>query len=254
MVGNTLSGMNLFYDEFLNSIILHIPHSKTLIPQDAINDYVSLDILNNEISLLTDHATDKIFDIKNINKIIFPYSRVFCDVERLNDNEEVMFQYGRGYYYTKTDDGIVLRNENNKDNVYNNYYLKHHDLLTTIVEDKLNENNLCVLVDCHSFSDIPFKTDINQNLNRPDFCIGVDSYHTPEWLYKPFINYLNDNNYSVQINSPYDGTIIPTKFYKKNKSVYGMMIEVNRKLYMKDNNVVHDEVQKLNNLFSNYFS
>lgn len=103
-----INDTGLFNDYFLKSIVLHIPHSKTLIPSEAINDYVSQDILNNEISLLTDHATDEIFDINNIDKIIFPYNRVFCDVERLNDDEEIMFKYGRGFYYTKTDDGKIL--------------------------------------------------------------------------------------------------------------------------------------------------
>lgn len=249
-----INDTGLFNDYFLKSIVLHIPHAKTLVPSDAIYDYVSLDILNNEISLLTDHATDEIFDINNIDKIIFPYNRVFCDVERLNDDEEIMFKYGRGFYYTKTDDGKILRNENNKLNVYNNYYLKHHNDLTNLVETKLIENNACVIIDCHSFSNTPFKTDIIQNDNRPDFCIGIDSFHTPEWLYKPLINYLEDNNYSVQINSPYSGTIIPDKFYMNNKSVMGMMIEINRNLYMNDNNVNHQDVLKLNKLFSDYFS
>ena len=52
------------------------------------------DFLQGEISLLTDFATDRIFDIADTTKLIFPYSKVFCDVERLDDANEVMFSVG----------------------------------------------------------------------------------------------------------------------------------------------------------------
>jgi N-formylglutamate amidohydrolase len=40
--------------------------------------------------------------------------------------------------------------------------------------------------------------------------------------------------YSVKINTPFSGSIVPLGFYKKEKKVISVMIEVNRKLYMNE--------------------
>lgn len=98
---NTLLGLNLFSDEIESSFIFHIPHSKTEIPEQFKSDFVNTELMESEIKLLTDFATDEIFTIGNTTKLVFPYSRIFCDVERLDDENEVMFEYGRGFYYKK---------------------------------------------------------------------------------------------------------------------------------------------------------
>ena len=35
----------------------------------------------------------------------------------------------------------------------------------------------------------------------------------------------------MKLDSPFAGTIVPMKYYEKDKRVYSVMIEVNRKLY-----------------------
>ena len=36
----------------------------------------------------------------------------------------------------------------------------------------------------------------------------------------------------MKVDSPFAGTIVPMKYYKKDKRVYSVMIEINRKTYM----------------------
>ena len=252
---NTLLGLDLFSEEIEDSYIFHIPHSKTEIPDQFKSDFVNTELMENEINLLTDFATDEIFTIGSLSKVVFPYSRIFCDVERLDDENEVMFKYGRGFYYTKTDSGELLRENLNgsKEAIYNDYYLKHHDALTNLVDQKLKDGRYPVIVDCHSFADTPFSSDIEQGTERPDFCIGTDEFHTPKWLVDMAFAFLTNQGYSVKINYPYAGTIVPMKHYQKNENVHSIMIEVNRKLYM-DGGVVDDsEVKELNQLMSNLF-
>lgn len=256
MIGkNTLLGMELFSDEIENAFIFHIPHARTEIPDQFMSDFMDANVVEEEIELLTDFATDKIFDIGELSKVIFPYSRVFCDVERLDDKDEVMYKYGRGFYYTKTDSGELLRNNvnGNKALIHKDYYQHHHKKLTDLVHKKLGESGFALIVDCHSFSDLPFKSDMEQGLQRPDFCIGTDDFHTPEWLTKMVRGFLLQQGYSVEINYPYKGTIVPLEFYQKNDQVHSIMIEVNRKLYMKGNHVIPEKVEKLNEMFSNLF-
>ena len=246
---NTALAEDLFKPQFLNSIVLHIPHSSYYIPTKYLKNYTNLDIVQSEIKLLTDHATQKIFNLKNITQIRFKYNRIFCDVERLPDQQEEMFPYGRGFYYTHTDDGSLLRNENDK-KIVENIYNKYHQQFTNIVNDKINTIGFATIIDCHSFNDIPFKTDIHQELPRPDFCIGTNDYHTPKYLQNKIVNSLTQLGYSVTINQPYTGTIVPLAFYLKNDKVNSIMIEINRKLYMENNIVIPQKVKHLHQIIS----
>ena len=58
---DTLSGISLVKEEILDSFLLHIPHSSTYIPS---LEGFNLDKLEENINLLTDFATDKIFDVE----------------------------------------------------------------------------------------------------------------------------------------------------------------------------------------------
>lgn len=86
-----------------------------------------------------------------------------------------------------------------------------------------------------SFTDELFAGDesfVRVSPNRPDFCIGTDEYHTPPQLVDIATQYLERAGYSVAINRPFAGTIVPMAHYHANASVSSLMIEVSRGLYM----------------------
>lgn len=243
---NTILGLDLFDINLSDTFVLHIPHASINIPMF---DHYIKGKLDNEIIKLTDWATDEIFNIKNVSKVVANFSRIFCDVERFADDElEPMSKFGRGFYYTKTDSGENLRedNEDYKKHIYDNYYLPHHNELNSIVEDKLLLFDTCTIIDCHSFSDVPFDSDLIKDDNRPDICIGTDDYHTPQLLVEWVSDYFKMLGYSVQINNPYSGTIVNNNSYQKDKRVKSIMIEINRKLYMEDHNIIDSKVELLN--------
>ena len=186
-----------------------------------------------------------------MDKIIFPYSRLFCDVERLDDEIEPMFKYGRGFYYTKTDSGNNLRdlNEEDKKMVKKEYYDTHHKELSSMVKDKLDKFGVVYIVDCHSFQNTPLNTDIDKTDGRPDICIGTDDIHTPEWMGKHFETFFKNKNMSVKLNSPYSGTIVPTEFIG-NENVKSIMIEINKNQYIDKNGIIKNNVEYLNNLIN----
>jgi len=233
-----------------NKYVLHIPHSSTNIPDESF--YVlDKENFNNEIQKLTDWETDKIFDIENTTKIITDFSRLFCDVERFYDESEPMFFHGRGFFYTHTDCGKELRKIDieYKNMVLNNFYKKHHNIFNNEVDNKLNDFGNVLIIDCHSFPNIPLNTDSIKDTNRPDFCIGIDRFHTPKILIDYLVNILKSYGFSVEINNPYKGTIIPIKHYN-NSNVHSIMIEINRKLYMDNDNVIFKKVKNLNKLLN----
>ncbi len=229
----------------MQTYVFHIPHASITIPDHT--NFV-MDKVKKELDLLTDHAVDEIFNLDSITKIVFPYSRIFCDVERLDDDNEPMAKFGRGFYYTKTDSGETLRtlDKVHKAMVYERFYEAHHKMLEDAVDTKLKDHGVARIVDCHSFPDEPFQSDLDKKPGRPDICLGTDDYHTPtDWLAE-IENTFSAKGYSVQINTPYSGTIVPLKHYKKNKQVHSIMIEVNRKLYMENGKVIKESVDRLN--------
>ena len=75
---------------------------------------------------------------------------------------------------------------------------------------------------------------MNKQSDRPDFNIGTDPYHTPQKLIDISVDFFNDKGHTLGIDWPYKGSIVPLEYYQKNKNVQTIMLEINRKLYLKE--------------------
>ena len=219
-------------------LLVHLPHSSTNIPfKDGylVDDFV----LETEILKLTDWYTDDLFQDENKTIILkAEFSRIFCDVERFRDDkDEIMSKFGMGMVYEKTDDGIPLREVTPqiRNRIYTDFYQKHHKKLTEAVESQLNQFNQALILDCHSFPDIPLKRDLNQDTLRPDFNIGTSDFHTPSKLIDLSIQFFTKKGYSISVDTPYSGTIVPMEYYLKDRRVHSIMLEINRRLYLEGN-------------------
>jgi len=210
-------------------MILHIPHSSTKIPDGIIFDKS----IDEDLLRMTDWYTDELFSYSAMAKFIFPWSRLFCDVERFIDNEP-MEQQGHGICYTRDSFGNHLRHviDEEKQAIIEKYYKPHHTKFSVECNHCLSLFNEVVIVDCHSFSDEVLPHESDQDVIRPDFCIGTDDFHTPQVLVDEIKNHLDSKGFVVFINKPFSGTIVPLLHYKKNKDLKSIMIEVNRKLYL----------------------
>lgn len=232
-------------------ILFHIPHSSLKIP----NIYFSIctknkDFINKFNIELSDYLTDKLIP-NNCHKLIFKYSRLFCDVEKFkDDSKEIMSQKGMGVIYTKIYNNIItIPNKKYKTKVIKSYYDKHHNKLNKIIIQSLKNNNKCILIDFHSFSDEMVNKLFNI-INTPDICIGIDKKYTNQKLLNFTINYFKKYDYSVKINTPYSGTMIPNKFINKNnKNFSSIMIEINKRIYLNNKK----DFIKLKNCIENYY-
>ena len=239
----------------VKKLILHIPHSSVNMPfSDGYVDDVNR--INNELIKLTDWYTDELFYSESDSMIIAPFSRIFCDVERFeNDEDEIMSKIGMGVLYESFDDGSILRKVSPilRSKIINDYYWKHHNILVEEVNKQIINEGSCLILDCHSYPSTPLIRDIDQTFSRPDFNIGIDKFHTPQKLIDASINYFEENGYSLGIDWPYKGTIVPIAHYKKNKMVNSIMLEVNRKLYLKEpSNEKSEEFNKIKEVIRNY--
>ena len=221
------------------SIVLHIPHASKYIPDEYLKYFtLSKKDLEVEILKMTDHFTDELFDVSshNIDQLKFPISRLLVDVERFEKDElEPMSKVGMGCIYEKTYDGNSLKNvEYIKGELINKFYKTHHQNFTKIVDTKLKQNNKVLIIDCHSFPKYPLPYESNQAMDRPEICIGTDNFHTSEKLKNSFGELFEGLNFTLKYNEPFKGSIVPLKFYNKEKRVQSIMIEVRRDLYMNE--------------------
>jgi N-formylglutamate amidohydrolase len=210
-------------------MILHIPHAST-----NTLDKEFLCEREHELEIMTDIDTDKLFDCPKATRIVFPVSRLICDVERFeDDSKEEMAKKGMGVCYTKTASGEPLRilKDGERKEILDTYYHPHHQALTNAVKKEMEQHGQALIIDCHSFPNTPLPCNINQNPKRPDICIGTDSYHTSQVLVNEAVEHFESCGYIVKVNDPFAGTLIPMEFYQKDKKVQGIMIEVNRNLY-----------------------
>ena len=218
-----------------NQIILHIPHNSTYIPEEYRRIfYLDDEPLTGELLRMTDSYTNELFQIPDIpmgNRIIFPYSRLLCDVERFRDDRmEPMAAMGMGVCYRVTSALKPLKSvtDFHTDEMLA-WYDRHHDALTDITTRIREESGTALLLDCHSFASnqLPYEAASNgqSSLLRPDICIGTDpGYHTPSWLSDYMENAFKRMGYSVAINKPFAGTMVPMKYYHRERRILSIML------------------------------
>lgn len=217
-------------------LILHVPHASIHIP--FTDGYLNGETTAREIQLLTDWYTDELFGNKRDTIIQANFSRVFCDVERFAQDEiEPMAAKGMGLAYTHCDDGTPLRQMTSelRNSIFNGYYTPHHQRLNDVVEESVKKDGSARIIDCHSYPDTPLMRDIDQTSPRPDFNIGIDAFHTPEKWIELSKSFFVQHGYTLGIDWPYAGTMVPAKAFNINVSVHSIMLEVNRKLYLQPN-------------------
>jgi hypothetical protein len=193
--------------------------------------------MEKEMLKLTDWYTDDLFQSNEDEIIKVDFSRIFFDPERFtDDSQEIMAQYGMGVLYEKNDDGKLMRvvTPELREWILKDYYWSHHQRLSDAVNKQLNLFGKAMIIDCHSYPSSPFKRDLNKSTNRPDFNIGTDAFHTPAHLIESSKDYFENAGYTVGIDWPYKGSIIPLEHYQKNKSVQTIMLEINRALYLEE--------------------
>lgn len=213
-------------------VLLHIPHSSLYIPDDyKKTSLLTSDELNAENLFMCDYKVDEFVD-NNSQTIIFPYSRLYCDVERFKDDSEIMNKYGMGYIYTKTSKGKEMFNPSDEHRtIVSEIYDNHHHLLDDTVTKILTEYGKCIIIDLHSYSDEQVFRLFNYQ-DVPDICIGIEERFYSEELTNYFIDYFRDNGYTVTINYPYKGSLVPNKYYEKtNTGIVSIMIEINKRVY-----------------------
>lgn len=193
-----------------NKIVLNVPHSSLERCYEGWMGSLNMFPL---IKKWTDWHTDILFNEERVTMIRFPFSRFFCDVERIvNDPLE---KEGKGIIYYKYDGFTRNVTENLKLDVLR-WYEIHRRLLSNAIEDNT------IILDCHSFP--PKENDLI------DICVGYNDDETKpsDEVIDAVCTIFEKEGYLVSINSPYSNSITP----KSDKKYHSLMIEVNKSVYM----------------------
>ena len=223
--------------------LIHLPHSGIDIPSQFLDDYVlSADELEKNIYQYCDLYTDELFGdfLNSFDGVKSKYSRLFFDPERFGDDEvESMHKKHKlGWFY---ENAILsekpLRNNLNKTNI-RTYFDAHHKELNEKTQKKLSMYGKCTLIDCHSFSNERYWFH-DASLDLPDICIGFEDNHVD----KKLVEIIKEEfkGYNIGINTPYMGSLVPTDYWGKDFRVKSVMIEINKKLYLKPDNTIKSE-------------
>ena len=209
-------------------LILHVPHASKVFPPSSKHIFIDLDC---DERLLVDYYTDELFvpshECENIEALVFPYCRLYCDVERMvNDPLE-----GKGlgisfYHDVRYRFGIRRRSFSSLEEAFKLYVDFHAEMSKSIIKDWDRK----LLIDCHSFSSQP-----NLLCSNPpdiDICIGFndDSTRPEKVVIGKIKEHFLSRGYKVGINTPFSNS----KTFEVPVRYHSVMIEVNKRLYMNE--------------------
>ncbi len=235
-------------------IIFHIPHSSCRIPEEYRAQFVLPDDrLEIEARIMADLFVDMLVENIDEEKIVFPISRIVCDVERFRDDkEEEMARVGMGVVYTRCHDLSPLRKADaDAEKIKSALYDPHHKLLEGKVNHFLKLLGRCFIIDLHSYPDKPLPYELHKEDARPDICLGFDEAHMDLEIVGNIRSLCEKRGFSVRENEPFKGSIVPLRMYRKDKHVKSLMIEINKKTYLQEFEIDKIKFDKLKRLTEN---
>ncbi|MDR7326479.1 MULTISPECIES: N-formylglutamate amidohydrolase [Catenuloplanes] len=218
-------------------VVLHVPHgSRTLTAEARRGLRLDEARLTRELDLLTDAHTREIarqaaaLARKTPWTFANAFSRLVVDPERFPDDTEEMARVGMAAVYTRTAHGEVLRDDDpaRDARLLDTHYRPYADGMTALVDRRLAALGRVVVLDVHSYQSRPLPYELHADGPRPEICLGVDDFHTPPWL----LAAARETLPNTEINTPFAGTYVPLRHYRKEPAVSALMVEIRRDTYM----------------------
>ncbi|MET9651291.1 N-formylglutamate amidohydrolase [Streptomyces sp. NPDC006460] len=222
-------------------VILHVPHSSRVIPED-VRAGIVLD--DRELRVESDHITDahtaEIAEAaaeaagRTPWRFVNGLSRLVVDPERFPDEREEMLAAGMGAVYTRTTHREDLRRADFDGRpLIERYFRPYAAAMTAAVTERLDAVGRAVVIDVHSYPTKALPYELHGDGPRPPVCLGTDSFHTPPALLdaarEAFAGFGG-----IGLDSPFAGTYVPLRYYGTAANVGALMVEIRRDLYMEE--------------------
>jgi len=233
-------------------LVLHIPHSSIVVPNNGANPAT----FDDEEWKLIDLYTDSLFAPdeahERISPIVFPYCRLYCDVERLP--HDPLEKRGLGISFQHTQNGVHTRTWGSRVQALKDYARYHFETTLQLIDLQEKFRHRVLLIDCHSFS-------AQSNLLVPnpphdvDICIGFNDDETKpsDDVIAQFRDFFARKGYRVGMNTPFSNS--KTFDVPAGNAYHSVMIEVCKSVYMNEETRdktlgfqrLHNELQTLYN-------
>jgi N-formylglutamate amidohydrolase len=231
-------------------VILHVPHGSRALTAHA-RERILLDdaALSAELDHMTDAHTGLIATNTALTAGLTPWtfrnqlSRLVVDPERFPDDREEMRAVGMGAVYLRTSHGMRLRRDDDPDHVeelLTRHYHPYAAAMADLVDARLAATAHAVILDVHSYPSRALPYELHATGNRPAVCLGVDPFHTPDWLRDAAREAFSSVG-DLDTNTPFSGTYVPLRHYRRNEAVTALMIEIRRDTYMTEPGGAPDE-------------
>lgn len=217
-------------------VVLHVPHGSRQLTAHA-RERILLDDtqLRTELDLITDAHTDVIAsraaDAARVRPWMFTnrLSRLVVDPERFPDEREEMRAVGMAAVYLRTSHQEKLREDDaeHTEELLARHYRPYAQAMTDLVDERP------IIIDVHSYPSQPLPYELHATGNRPAICLGVDDFHTPQWLRDAAMAAFAPLR-DIDVNTPFSGAYVPLKHYRQSQKVAALMIEIRRDTYMSE--------------------
>ena len=221
----------------MTPILVHLPHDSTVIPPaDRADFLISASDLCLEQLRLTDWHTAALYaeGVPADSIVRAEVSRLVVDVERFADDRlERCAALGMGATYVRTCDGRPLRtlSPERRAELMARYYWPHHRRLDEAAAERLARFGRCVILDAHSFPTGPLPTQVD--FSAPlEIGVGTQPGHTSPELRALAEDFFRAHGFTVGVDIPFSGAMVPNRFFGVEPRVQSLMIEVRRDLYM----------------------
>jgi N-formylglutamate amidohydrolase len=221
----------------MTPLLVHLPHDAAAIPaQDAADFLISAAELDQERLRLTDWHTGALYaeGLAADDLVRAEVSRLVVDVERFADDRlERCAEVGMGATYVRTCDGRPLRvlSPARRAELLDRYYWPHHRRLDEAAAERLARFGRCVILDAHSFPTGPLPTQVDYSAPL-EIGVGTQAGHTSPELQALAEDFFRAHGFTVGVDIPFSGAIVPNRFFGVEPRVQSLMIEVRRDLYM----------------------
>jgi N-formylglutamate amidohydrolase len=252
-----------------NPVLLTVPHSGDFYP-DIFIKHLKLNL--STVRKIEDFQSDKILNLIDVDCadiIIAKCSRVVVDLNRSrnaidNDmfvkkitkyqiDEKKMISFGLGVFPK------IILNENiykNKlpvsyaNSILDFYYDPFHETLSNQISDLLNRFGVCYHFDLHTMP----SNAVRQFKKKIDIVLGNNygKSSSPELLNHMQKNFEN-HGLNVELNNPYAGGFITRNYGKPSQGIETIQIEINRSLYMNEEQLLVNNIKPLQEIFKKTF-
>ena len=235
------------------NLLIHIPHTSLRLPQGFWRDIVvNRKIIEHNLRFMADYKVDELVRDINCHKVIARYSRLYCDVERFqNDADEPMARLGMGAVYTHLPGSMQYRQvtPERREEIIKQAYEPHYVQLNKLSQKIVAQYSSCMMIDLHSYSDDLVRKLFGYTENLPDICLGYDAEWFSENDALKLKTYIEKLGYNCALNYPYAGALVPMDFYRdKTPGLRSVMLEINRRVYLEGGTVRQEAARGINKI------